>query len=89
MKLSDVTSFLRGFLGAFKKGSTEMIEYELRELENIFALVQMGFFVGIPSPPPTIIMRTLPHMTREIYIMTKRVRDDDALAEMAGVFDVT
>ncbi|MBO8182493.1 MAG: hypothetical protein H0Z28_06840 [Archaeoglobus sp.] len=89
MKISDLIFFLKGFLGAFKKGSTEMIEYELRELENIFALVQMGFFIGIPSPPPTIIIRTLPHMAREIFIMTKRVSDDDALAEMAGVFDIT
>ncbi len=89
MRPSDILDFLKGFFGSFKKGSTEMIEFELRELENIFALVQMGFFVGIPSPPPTIIMRTLPHLAREIYVMTKRVSDEDALSEMAGVFDVT
>ena len=89
MKAEDIISFLKGFFGAFKKGSTEMIEFELRELENIFALVQMGFFIGIPSPPPTIIIRTLPHMAREIYIMTKRASEEDALSEMAGVFDVT
>lgn len=89
MMLDELISFIKGFFGAFKKGSTEMIEFELRELENVFALVQMGFFVGIPSPPPTILMRTLPHMAREIYIMTKRVSEEDTLSEMAGIFDVT
>ena len=89
MRIDCVISFLRGFLNAFKKGSTEMIEFELRELENIFALVQMGFFIGIPSPPPTVIIRTLPHMAREIYVMTRRVDNEDALAEMAGIFEIT
>ncbi len=83
-----ILQFLKGFLGAFKKESTEIIEFELRELENVFALIQLGFFIGIPSPPPTVIMRTLPHMAREIYIMTKRATEEDVLSEMAGIFDI-
>jgi hypothetical protein len=86
--IESVVQFLKGFLGAFKKGSTEIIEFELRELENIFTLVQMGFFIGIPSPPPTILIRTMPHLAREIFIMTKRAVEDDVLSEMAGVFDI-
>jgi hypothetical protein len=88
MNISNIIQFLRGFFGAFKKGSTEIIEFELRELENIFALIQIGFFVGIPSPPPTIIIKTMPHMAREIYVMTRRASEEDVLSEMAGVFDV-
>ena len=88
MKLKDIINFFRGFAEAFKKSSTEMIEFELRELENIFVLVQMGFFVGLPSPPPTVLIRTMPYMAREIFIMTKRAVEDDIFSEMAGVFDV-
>ncbi len=50
--LDDVRAFLKGFGSSFKDQSTEYIEFEERELENVFALLLMGSFVGIPSPPP-------------------------------------
>ncbi|ASA78678.1 hypothetical protein [Thermococcus sp. 5-4] len=74
---------------SFKHQSTEYIEFELRELENVFALVLMGAFVGIPSPPTTLVIRLMPHMVREIKVMHQRAVDlDDVFAEVAGMFDI-
>ncbi|ASJ05783.1 MULTISPECIES: hypothetical protein [Thermococcus] len=74
---------------SFRHQSTEYIEFELRELENVFALVLMGAFVGIPSPPTTLVIRLMPHMVREIKVMNQRAVDlDDVFAEVAGMFDI-
>jgi len=74
----------------FKARGTEYIELELRELENVFALIVMGSFIGLPSPPTTVSLRLLPHMGRELLIMSSVSRRlDDMLGEMAGMFDIT
>jgi hypothetical protein len=49
----------------------------------------MGIFSGIPSPPTGIVLRILPHMSREISIMIKRSANlDDVFSETMGTFDV-
>ncbi|MCX8095052.1 MAG: hypothetical protein N3D74_02530 [Caldisericia bacterium] len=69
--------------------STSLIEKELEELENVFALLTMGTFAGIPSPPTGIILRILPFMQKEIFVMITRSKNlDDAFAETAGMFDI-
>jgi hypothetical protein len=74
---------------AMKEGSTSFINKQLEEEENIFALITMGIFSGIPSPPTGIVLRILPHMSREISIMIKRSANlDDVFGEIMGTFDV-
>ena len=86
----NLKAFFRGFFSAFKARSTEYLEFEERELENVFALVLMGSFVGIPSPPTTLVMRLMPHMVREIYVMQRRAREmDDIFGEIAAMFEIT
>lgn len=73
----------------FRGKSSEYIEAELRELENVFALIVLGSFIGLPSPPTTISLKLLPHMGYELLVMTSVSRRlDDMLGEMAGLFDV-
>jgi hypothetical protein len=87
--IEDIRAFLKGFGGAFKHQSTEYIEFEERELENVFALILMGSFVGIPSPPTTLVIRLMPHMVREMHVMQRRATDmDDIFGEIAGMFDI-
>ncbi|GAB6135071.1 hypothetical protein [Thermococcus prieurii] len=87
--MQKIRDFLKGFGEAFKHQSTEYIEFELRELENVFALILMGSFIGIPSPPTTLVMRLMPHMVKEIRVMESRaVNLDDVFAEVAGMFDI-
>jgi len=74
----------------FKAKSIEYIYVELRELENVFTLIVLGSFIGLPSPPTTISLRLLPYMAREIIISTSvSSRLSDMLAEMAGLFEIT
>ncbi|WP_297071751.1 hypothetical protein [Thermococcus sp.] len=76
-------------LESFKDQSTNYIEFETRELENVFALLIMGSFVGIPSPPTTLVIRLMPHMVREVYVMQMRAADmDDIFGEITGMFDI-
>jgi len=50
----------------------------------------MASFIGIPSPPTTLVIRLMPHMAREIILMQSRSRRlDDVLGEMAGLFEIT
>ncbi len=85
-----VANLIKVISETFKAKGTEYIELELRELENIFALIVMGSFIGLPSPPTTVSLRLLPHMGRELLIMSSVSRRlDDMLGEMAGMFDIT
>ncbi len=76
--------------GMLRGMSVDYVVVELRELENVFALLLLGSFVGLPSPPTPIALRLLPYMARELLIMQRlSSRLDDMLAEMAGIFEVT
>lgn len=76
-------------MGALRQTSTDRLEFELRELENIFGLLVLGSFTGIPNPPSGVSLRLLPYMLREILIMKNRVRDlDDVFGEVAGMMDI-
>ena len=65
------------------------IQAERRELENIFALLVLGSFVGLPSPPTPLSLRLLPQMGRELAVMRARAQEmDDIYAEIASLFDL-
>lgn len=62
---------------------------ELQEMENIFALLVLGSFVGLPSPPSFLSVELLPYMERELELMHRRAEDSsDMLAEIIGVLGV-
>jgi len=62
---------------------------EMEELENIFALLLLGSFAGIPSPPTFLAVELLPYMERELQILSKRAKDsNDMLAEMFGTIGI-
>lgn len=67
----------------------ETIEYELEELDNIFGILVLGAFIGIPSPPIHITMALLPLMDRELNIMLEKVSTaHDPLGELFSVLDI-
>jgi hypothetical protein len=58
---------------------------EERELENIFALLLLGSFVGLPAPPTFLAVELLPFMQKEIRILNRRAEDaSDMLAVLMG-----
>lgn len=62
---------------------------EERELENIFALLLLGSFVGLPAPPTFLAVELLPFMQRELRTLSRRAEDaPDMLAVLMGSLGV-
>jgi len=56
-------------------------------MENIFSLLLIGSFLGIPSPPSDLSVRLLPYIGREMYVMGRRAGDmDDISGEVFCLF---
>jgi hypothetical protein len=69
--------------------AVETIEYEVGELDNIFAILVLGAFIGIPSPPIHITMELLPEMEKELEIMLEKVSTaHDPLGDLFSVLDI-
>jgi hypothetical protein len=78
-------------LSFFERGlATSVIEVELAQLENIFALLLFGCFVGFPAPPVHLTLKLLPKMERELIIMINRVfTSKEPLGELFSTLDIT
>jgi hypothetical protein len=69
--------------------AVETIEYEVEELDNIFGILVLGAFIGIPSPPIQITMALLPLMENEFEIMLEKVSTaHDPLGDLFSVLDI-
>jgi hypothetical protein len=72
-----------------REKAVEVLEFELKELENIFTLLILGGFVGMPSPPAPIALELLPLMERELGIMLARSDfAQDPLGALMGILSV-
>lgn len=66
-----------------------MLEFELKELENIFALLILGGFAGLPSPPSPIAVELLPYLERELTILLSRTDlSQDPLGVLMGMLEI-
>jgi hypothetical protein len=69
--------------------AAELTKYELRELENIFVLLTIGSFVGLPAPPSFVSIELLPYLEHELEVLNERAKNSsDALAELMGNLDI-
>jgi hypothetical protein len=69
--------------------ATSHLELELHELEALFALLVVGSVVGLPTAPPAVSLRLLPHIAREVEVLlTRSSLGDDALSLLAGHLDI-
>ncbi len=67
----------------------ETVEYEINELDNIFGILVLGAFIGIPAPPIHITMDLLPLMDRELNIMLDKVSTaHDPLGDLFSVLEI-
>ena len=64
--------------------AVEFVEAEIDELENVFALLVLGSFVGLPSPPMHLALELMPDMERELIAMLERV--DTAVTPFSHLF---
>jgi hypothetical protein len=87
--ISSIVRWLRrifvDFDAAHREKAAALTVMEMEELENIFALLLLGSFTGVMSPPTFLSVELLPYMQRELQILCKRAKDcNDMLAEMCG-----
>ena len=62
---------------------------EVIELRNIFALLILGAFVGMPSPPTFLAVELLPFMEKELKVLSMRAENAcDMMAEMCGMLGI-
>jgi hypothetical protein len=62
---------------------------ELRELENIFALLLLGSFAGFSAPPTFLSLELLPFMERELRVMNRQADNSgDMRAELMGTLGI-
>jgi hypothetical protein len=92
-KKHSLWSMIRGFFStmdlAHRSKVTDLTEFEIRELENVFLLLLMGSFTGLPSPPSFISAELLPHLEHEIKVLNERAeRSSDSFAEVFGMLDI-
>lgn len=81
-----VREFLQDMRTVNRDKAVELIEFEVLELENIFALLIFGSFTGMPSPPVHVTLSLLPLMEKELAIMFDRVTTArDGLAEVVSI----
>jgi hypothetical protein len=73
----------------FREHAVGHIQVERRELENVFALLVLGSFIGLPSPPTPLSIRMLPFLGRELQVMGQRAeRLEDVYGEIAALMDL-
>ena len=88
---------LAGFLKSFwsiaaqvqRDKATGILEFELKELENIFVLLLFGSFVGMPTPPTAMAFELMPYMEEEIKLMISRADlAPDPLGNLLGMLEI-
>jgi hypothetical protein len=69
--------------------AVEALEYEISELDNIFGLMVLGSFVGIPAPPIHITMALFPVMEKELKLMLDKISTaHDPLGDLFSVLEI-
>ena len=71
-KLKLPLTFLWEFHKGFELYYLQGIKWEEEELENVFALILFGDYIGLPHPPTELTYRLLPHVIRELYVMEEK-----------------
>ncbi len=72
-----------------REKATSLLEFETKELENIFALLILGGFAGLPSPPSPIAVELLPYMEKELIMLLSRTDlAQDPIGVLAGMLEI-
>ena len=87
--LTLLKRILSDFGASHRDRAAALTGVEVKELENIFALLLLGSFIGLPAPPSFLAVELLPFMERELKVLNRRAQDaGDMLAEMAGTIGI-
>lgn len=81
-----VAAFLKSTDQVARSNAVETIEHEAEEMENIFGVLVLGSYVGMPSPPMQISLDLMPFMEKELVLMMEKV--DTATQPLSRLFSV-
>ena len=82
-------AFLKSTDQVARSNAVETIEYEVEELENIFGVLVLGSYVGMPSPPMQISLDLMPFMEKELILMMEKVDTaTQPLSQLFSAFDI-
>lgn len=81
-----ITSFIKLSDEVARGKAAETLEHELEEMENIFGVLVLGSFIGMPSPPMQLSLDLMPLMEQELILMLEKV--DTANAPLSQLFSV-
>jgi hypothetical protein len=72
-----------------RHNATEKLEWEAEETENIFSLLVLGVFVGLPAPPMQLTLELMPLMEDDMHRMLQRVcTANEPLSELFSILEV-
>ncbi len=87
--LKNIKDFISGMDYIHREKAAGVTLWEEKELENIFMLLLMGSFSGIPAPPAFISAELLPLLSSELKVFNERAENSfDTLAEMTGILNI-
>jgi hypothetical protein len=87
--MRQLSSFFKYFDAASKNKAIDIMEFELGEMENIFALLVLGAFIGFPSPPMQITLDLMPDMENHFLMMLNKVDTAESpISDLLSAFDV-
>jgi hypothetical protein len=69
--------------------ATDMLIFEVNEMENLFTILLFGSFMGLPAPPAAMAIELLPYMENELRLMISRADfSKDAIASVMDMLHV-
>jgi len=86
--LQTIKKYLAAFDRTNRNKAVEDLEWEIREMQHIFAIVTLGSFIGLPSAPLPIAFELLPDMEMEFAILLAKINTADSpLSEQFSKLD--
>jgi len=84
-----VARFLKISDAVARSRAVETIESEVEEMENIFGVLALGSFIGMPSPPMQISLDLMPFIEKELILMLEKADTANApISRLFSVFDI-
>ncbi|HGY55056.1 MAG TPA: hypothetical protein ENK44_05100 [Caldithrix abyssi] len=73
----------------FRSKATDLLEWEVSELEHIFTLLVLGNFIGMPLPTWHIALELLPYMEEPLTeLLQKEQLSAAPLSELFSNLDI-
>jgi hypothetical protein len=75
--------------GIQRRNATPLLEYEIDELRNIFAVLLLGQMVGLPTAPLPLTFELMPYMEEEFELLMDKVMvSADPMGELFSLLDI-